>query len=432
MRMPTERVNPAWRWTIFAAFLSAAFMLAASGIRHAVAAHWANAGNPDLQLRAAEIEPSNSDLWYQLARHRQLDLENTDLQAAISYYQRATSINPISPFYWIDFASAYESAGNVSAAERAFRQSRELYPISADAAWRYGNFLLRQGRVPEGFQQIHEALSVDPKLTIPAVSVCWRATQNIGEILGSVLPDAPDENWGAIEFFVRAGEPLPAMAVWRRLAPHLGSVPLARSFPLIDMLIATGHGQDAGTVWNQALPAAGISRHPDTEGSLVWNGGFEADTLDGGFDWRFGSVQGAEISWDEASVHSGRRSLRVDFDGTANIDFQSISQYVVVLPATRYRFSAFLRTQDLTTESGVRFEIRDLSHSATPARSTAGLVGTQDWTKQTIDFVTGPDTNLLQLVLRRTPSSMLANKIRGTVWVDDVKLVPLSASGTRP
>jgi hypothetical protein len=37
--------------------------------------------------------------------------------------------------------------------------------------------------------------------------------------------------------------------------------------------------------------------------------------------------------------------------------------------------------------------------------------------------------NGLMVVLRRAPSTLFANKIRGTVWVDDVRLVPVAASG---
>ena len=43
---------------------------------------------------------------------------------ALDYYRRATSLNPGSPFYWMDFASAYDSAGDVAEAEQAFRKAR--------------------------------------------------------------------------------------------------------------------------------------------------------------------------------------------------------------------------------------------------------------------------------------------------------------------
>lgn len=419
-----DPTGPVWRWLAFAAIVAAAGLLASSAARHAVAALWAGSADPAQWLRAAETEPSNADRWYELARYRQLDLEHSDLPLALAYYRRATSLNPGSPFYWMDFAGADESAGDLAGAEQAFQKARELYPISADAAWRFGNFLLRQGRVPEAFQQIHDAVAVDPKLTVSAISVSWSSTRDIDQILKAVLPDGPDENWGAIQFFVQAREPLAAMAVWKRLAAHHAFFPSSNAFPLLDMLIATGHVSEARLVWNQALQAAAVPRDSDVAGSLVWNGGFENEPLNGGFDWRFQPVESAEMRWDEENLHSGRRSLRVDFDGKANVDFANVWQYVPVSPSTTYRFGAFFRTEDLTTDSGIHFEIRDVSRPGTPLRSTPDLAGTQSWVGQNIEIVTGPDTNLLQIVLRRTPSDKLGNKIRGTAWIDDVTLVP--------
>ena len=428
----TDSIGPIWRWLALAAIVGAAGFLASLGARHAIAAHWAGSANPAQWLRAAEAEPSNADLWYQLARYRQLDFQHSDLSLALEYYRLATALNPRSPFYWMDFAGADESAGDVAGAEQAFQKARELYPISADAAWRSGNFLLRQGRVPEAFQQIHDAVAVDSKLTVSAISVCWNSTRDIDQILTTVLPDAPEENWGAIQFFVQAREPLAAMAVWRRLTARHDSFPASTAFPLLDMLIATGHANEARLVWNQALQAAGVPRQSDAAGSLVWNGGFESEPLDGGFDWRIFPSEGAEMRWDEESLHAGSRSLRVDFDGKTNVDFANVWQYVPVSPSTTYRFSSFLRTEDLTTDSGIHFEIRDVSRPGTPVRSTPDRVGSQNWAQQNLEIVSGPDTNLLQIVLRRTPSDKLGNKIRGTAWIDDVTLVPAGHGGGKP
>jgi hypothetical protein len=59
-------------------------------------------------------------------------------------------------------------------------------------------------------------------------------------------------------------------------------------------------------------------------------------------------------------------------------------------------------------------------------------VGSQNWAEQNIAIVTGPDTSLLQIVLRRTRSDKLGNKIRGTAWIDDVTLVPAANRAGKP
>lgn len=426
--MSTSAIKPIWRWLIFSGIFFAAGSLALSAVQHALAAHWAASPDPEMWLRAAKREPINAELWDQLGRYRQLNFEHSDLPLAISYYRLATSINPGSASYWMDLASAYESAGDTEQAEQAFRKAREAYPISAEAAWRLGNFLLRQGRMPEAFQHIHDAVVTDPKFTALAVSRCWRSTQDIGQILTQVLPDEADANWGAIQFFVQAREPFPAMAVWERIAAHPSSFPVSEAFPLLDMLVETRHADDARSVWIQALSWAGIRADAGLNGALVWNGGFEQEFLNGGFDWRVSAVEGAQMGWDEQIAHSGRRSLRVDFEGTANVDFQNLWQYVFVQPGTRYRLSAFFRSEDLSTDSGMRFEIHDVSNPGAPLHFTPNVSGTKSWAEETAEFTTPPDTKILQITLRRTRSEKLGNKIRGTAWVDDVALVPLSPS----
>jgi len=426
--MPILVLKPAVRWLIFAAVVTVAASLGYTAACYGLAAHWAASSDPDLWARAAQLEPSNPENWSRLGRYRQLDLEHSDLPLAISYYQRATSIAPGTASYWMDLGAAYETNGNAQQAEQAFRRARAVYPISAEAAWRFGNFLLREGRVDEAFQQIHDAVSIDPRLTALAVSRCWRSTQDIERILHSVVPEQPEAYWGAIDFLVTANEPQAALAVWNKLMSSKPDFSLARAFPLLDMLIEVGQTDNARAVWEQALSAAGISAGGEPRGSLIWNGGFEQEMLNGGFAWHNQAIDGVQMDWDEQTMHSGKRSLRIDFDGSGNVDFQNLWQYVAVQPNTRYRFSAYFRAQDVTTNSGLRFEIRDVSTPGNPTQSTPGVTGTQPWLPNEMELTTGSTTKLLRIQLRRSPSDRLVNKIHGTAWVDDVALIPLTSA----
>lgn len=403
-------------------------LLVFAGCRHAIAESWAGSQDSAKWLRAAQMEPANPENWYRLGRYRQLDFENSDLPQAISYYERATAIDPRPARYWLDLAEAYETTGNAEQAERAFHQAQLRYPISADVSWRVGNFLLRQGRAEEAFQQIHRAVAADPKLTPLALSLCWRSTRNIGLILRTALPADPNVDWAAIHFFVDPPEPDAAFAVWKRLVADEPSFPVEKAFPLVDMLVAAKQADDAQTVWRQALSAAGISQ-PQAGGSLIWNGGFEQPLLNGGFAWRYRPVSGAQLELDEETIHSGHRSLRLSFDGSENVDFSNLGQYVVVKPNTRYRFNAYLRAEGLTTETGVRFQIVDANQIASLNLLTPGVTGTQPWTLDQVEFKTSPTTHVLLISLRRMQSAMLANKVRGTAWIDDVSLTPAAEPG---
>jgi tetratricopeptide (TPR) repeat protein len=424
--MAVRASNPASRALALVGISAVSGLLTFLGCRHAVAEHWANSPYPDQWSHAARWESSNAENWYRLGRYRQLDFENSNLPQAISYYRRATAIDPKPARYWLDLAEAYETTGNTTQAEDAFRKAQQAYPISADVAWRLGNFLLRQGRQEEAFEQIRRAVSASPQLAPLALALCWRSSQDVGLILRAALPADPKVDWEAIQFFVNLPQPDAAVAVWKRLMTEGSTFPISQTFPLLDMLIGAGRADEVQSVWRQALSVAVIEPAPGPAHSLIWDGGFERELLNGGLAWRYRPADGAQMELDEETVHSGGRSLRVTFDGSQNVDFANLWQYVVVQPNTRYSFSAYLRTQDLTTDSSVRFEISDANHVANLHIITPGALANQLWSLDEIAFTTSPATRLLRVALRRTPSTLLANKIRGTAWVDDVSLVPMA------
>src|ERR1700730_5543492 len=275
-------IHSALRWLTFVGVLLSSLGLIFPATRHGIGDHGAESSSASQWLRAAELEPSNAQNWYRLGRYRKLDPDNADLSLTISYYQRAVKLDPNSASYWLDLAEAYEIAGDVRNAETAFRSAQQDHPISSDVNWRYGNFLLRQNRLEESFRQIERAVSADPKLTPLAVSLCWRRTHDINDILKFALPPKAQVNWSAIAYFVSAGEPDVAMAVWKRLIAEKPSFPLSNAFPLLELLISSGHVDEALVVWQGACSAAGIALER-AGGSLIWDGGFEREFLNGGF-----------------------------------------------------------------------------------------------------------------------------------------------------
>ncbi len=130
------------------------------------------------------------------------------------------------------------------------------------------------------------------------------------------------------------------------------------------------------------------------------------------------------VTPDTSRPHTGVRSLLIDFDGTDNVNFNGPWEYVPVQPNTHYHFSAFIQMDEVTSDSGPRFEIDDPTQPGSPGRMTENLTGTQPWTLEALDLLTGPQTHILTVRLVRPPSEHFGGKIDGTIWVDDVSLVP--------
>jgi hypothetical protein len=427
--MRLRLANPAARWTFVLAIALIAAIFCWAGGKHALAMHWANSPDPRDWQRAADLEPSNAEHWYLLGRYRQLDFENEDLPMAISYYRRAIALVPQSPYYWLDLASTYDEAGNAAAAESAYQTAERDYPISGEVAWRYGNFLLGQGRNDEAYAEIHRALVVQPYWVNLAVSRTWRSSQDVHVLLDRVLPDTSDARAQALTFLVAQKQPDAALTVWRRIVQRQDALNLPQAFPLVDLLIAQNLVPEAWQVWQQALTASGTPSGLDGD-SRVTDGGFETEFANGGFGWRYEPQPGADARLDSSDPHSGAHDLEIAFDGSTNVDFTGLYEYVPVEPGAPYHFSAYMCAENLVTDGSIHFELSDPLDPNDAVIVAQGVSATEPWTPVAIDFRTAPDTHVLVLRLRR-PASAILSKVEGSAWVDDVSLVPAAATAVK-
>lgn len=399
-----------------------------STVRNALAAHESGLNTLDGYERAAQLEPRDANNWYSLGRYWQYNLENPDIKQAILDYRKALSYDPLSADVWMDMASAYEAEGQIAEARHAFVQAEHDYPLSPEASWRYGNFLLRQGELSAAFAQVRHAVEVAPVRASAAFALFMRVDPGINAVLDGALPRSQDAYLNVVNSLAAQGKTDQALVVWSRLAalhPHL-LVRDANDF--INALIDKRRMSEASRVWDQTLAFAGVVRPPDPPGSLVWDGGFESDVVNAGFGWRYPSyVSGVQINLDFKEKHSGSRSLRLTFGGLANVDFSAVCQTLAVQPATTYRFSAWVRTQSLSTDQGVRFGLHPISASQNPVAWTDDLQGTNPWKQLILPWTSGNDVRGLLLCVQRLPSAQFDNKIFGSAWIDDVALVPETA-----
>jgi tetratricopeptide (TPR) repeat protein len=424
MKIPLEGARE--RWSFFVGIVLIAGGLAFLAGKVWLAAHWDASSDPDRMLRAASLEPTNADYWDRLGFYEKWNFGRRDLRRAIVYDERATKANPRSDTYWMDLADAYEAVGQPARALEAFNRAQSVHPISSDVAWRFGNFLLRQKDYSEAFAELRRALITDSSLTVEAISECSKVSDDLPAMLTAVLPNQNFYYLMALDYFLAQHQMDAAITVWDHLLTLKPTAKMAEVVPLINELIGQQRVEDALRVWRQALGATGWPQDEREDRSQVFNGGFEHDLLNGAFDWREDPVSGATFSSDSDVVHAGGRALRITFDGSTNLDFQNLWQFSPVEPRHRYHFAAYLRLEGISTDSGIRFEINDSFHHTALQILSPDLVGSYPWSLVEADVVTGPQTHLLTIALRRVPSWKFDNKLGGTVWVDDVSLVPVS------
>ncbi|MGA8230735.1 MAG: tetratricopeptide repeat protein [Candidatus Acidiferrales bacterium] len=396
------------------------------GIRRTLAQRDSESTNFEHMQKAVKLEPGNADYWDLLGRFKELDFEQPDINAAIQYFNRAVQLSPRNSAYWIDLSTAYEQAGDAAHARQALDTARAVYPASAEVVWEYGNYLLRQGEFDAGLAQIRQAIRIDPSLLPLAISRSWRANGNVNQLLDQMLPVDADAYFQALDFFASIHAVDPGMVVWRRILALQATFPLARSFPFLDELIRQDRTAETREVWRDAVARSG----PVSMGgasSLVWDGSFDQEFANGGLGWRVSDLVGVSWDFDTKVFVSPPRSLRVDFGGATNLDLCAPSQFVPVEPNRTYRFQGSLRTDVISTESGIRFAVFDPQHSDAPDLLTPSLTGTNEWVTQTGTIATGPSTHFLEICVRRRPSRLFENRLSGTAWVDDISLYLVEA-----
>ncbi len=236
--------------------------------------------------KAVRLEPGNAEYWGHVGLARQWDLSPNGMHEAVRYLQRAAELNPRSAELWMELADAYQTSGDPVHAQEAYEKAQENFPVSAEVAWRYGSFLLYEGKFSDGYAEIRRAMSIDASLTQRAIAECWQSNPSVEAILDKVLPPKSEYYLSAIDFFLSRNQPDPALAVWNRQRDLGLPIKLTDAIPLVDVLIEQDRVAEAQQTWHQALQAADWPHDSSSTGPLVFNGRFEHEIMNGGFDWR--------------------------------------------------------------------------------------------------------------------------------------------------
>jgi Tetratricopeptide repeat len=393
-------------------------------VRRAVAAAYFRKGTPSAVQAAIKWDPANPEYYDALGTLTHIYAERGNSDEIVQLYQNATRLSPQDAQFWADLGAAYDWAGRPNDALDAFQRAHRLFPNSPEINWRLANFYVRTGKIPEALRTLRMVLQEDSSAGRRVFTLATNASRDRNALLG-MLPPQPPVFFDYLNFLIEKRDIASAKEVWARVLRLDLPFELREAFPYLDALIQHKELGDLSNAWSelaQRFPAQVQRVSPGS--NLITNGSFESDILNGGLDWRVLPTEGAIVSLDSAVPFEGARALRIAFDATRNVDYGHVFQYVPVQPKTRYRFSGRMRVQDITTDSGPRFQICDVYNMGHIFVSSENLVGTSGWLEQQAEFTTPADTRLLLLRVVRSVSNKLDNQIAGTVWIDDVRLAP--------
>ena len=290
------------------------------------------------------------------------------------------------------------------------------------------NFLLRQCDLGNAFSEIRLAAAAGPRRGGEAFSRCIRVEPNIDKLLDAVVPPSGAVYLDIIRALADCGQTRDALQVWDRLfllrpQPKLQ---LRLVYQLVDALRHQHLTHDAARVWTQAAALSGFENLGHRSDSMLWDGGFESGETGQAYSWNyFPNAHGVQIRVQSQEKHAGKQALRVTFDGRSDLNFRDVCHNIPLQRSASYHFSAWIRAGEVSTDQGVHFVLNAAGQTAEPPLVTRDVLGSFDWRQVTADWTPPSGAAEAQLCLARLPSDQPDNKIRGTIWLDDVALVPV-------
>ena len=398
-------------------------LLMVSTARQGVASFYFRQNSPDALQKAMIWDPANPVYPAALANLVHLYGRSPDPDEVIRLYQTAARLSSFDASYIADLAQANDWAGRTDVALPLFQRAQQLFPNSPDINWKIANFYIRSGNSADALPTLKKTLSSSVIEKNQIFTLSDRAGINSVTVVDRLLPPNVPAYFAYLNFEAQRGNFSAAQETWNRLLSLNSPFELKEAFPFLDALIRARQLESASQVWSSF-----VSRFPDripspaSANNLITNGNLQADILNGAFDWRAFPVSGVAVTQDSPGPSPDARSLRVEFDGTQNLYYGSVLQFVPVRPRTKYTFSAFTRSQAITTDAGVGIQISDGYDTNKILGSTEPLIGTTPWSAQSFSFETPRETRLLIVRIVRSPSQKLDNRIAGAFWISRVSL----------
>jgi len=381
-----------------------------------VVAHWlAAAGTPEGLRRAARMQPLNAD-YEQTLGTLYMDPGFANFDLARVHFERAAAINRHASSIWLGLAGAYEVAGDTKHRGEAIRNAVVSEPKDTQVQWQAANFFL-DSDPDRTLHLLRGVVENDPNYTLPAFALALHATNNDTDRAIQAVPATTSVRLELMRWLLGRNDTAAADKVWPTLLSASGSLRVNDTFVYLDSLIARHRVPQAQAAWSAMVNRDPLLRRAIQPGNLVFNGDFEENLLNGGFAWRYVPTSGVTASLDTSTIHSGTRSMALQIDANDLLD-SGLSQLVVVEPNTRYTASAWLHAEELEAAHGIRVAVAD-AYTGAELMATEEMLGSFPWREVNGDFETKPDTQLVKFEIVRSPSN---GRIRGRVWIDEIKM----------
>jgi tetratricopeptide (TPR) repeat protein len=349
-----------------------------------------------------------------------------NIQQAISIFRMVLQRDPQDPYRWVDLGDAYLEAGQKENARYCYSRVLILAPRSGPFLLRVANFYFQIGENQEALPITTRILALIPDYDSIIFGEYIRFVGRTEDVLTFGLPEDRRAAKSWLQFLIQARRRDDAQRTWDWVVGR-GYADNALAGEYVEFLARQSLPDMAASAWAQYI---GPRADDYDKSTYLFNGDFESDFSPSPFDWSVARTEDVEVTRDCTIASSGKCSLRISFAGIRNLGFAAASQLAFVRSGT-YRFHAFIRTEALTTDQGIRFRLSDAEVPARLDEVFGQFTGSSPWSSVDHEFVIAPQTRLIRIEVIRQPSMRFDNKADGTAWIDDLKLEPITPHSPR-
>jgi hypothetical protein len=338
--------------------------------------------------------------------------------SSVSVRARRLTENPASARLWLSAGKALFLENEINHARYCYERSVDLAPHSPPVLVEAAAFFYATGSRDQGLALSSRTLSLTRDYDRDIFPLYDRLVDT-STILSRGLPHQRSAAQAYLAHALTRKDAADAKLAWEWLVRHdFADHAVLRRY--LTRLLEQDRFDDAALVaWNYLPPAerpAGAER--------VHHGGFEAEPGVPPLGWVVTPIDHAEVRRDNSTAWEGTWSLRVEFDGQANLEYRHVAQLLVVTPG-RWKLSARVRTAGVTTDQGVGLRLFDARSASRWQIWTDSVRGDSEWQLIETGFSVPSETRLLRVEVARRPSQRLDNKLGGVCWIDAVSLTPL-------
>ena len=219
------------------------------------------------------------------------------------------------PDRWCDLGEAMLQSGRVEQAGYCFVNALALAPNIPPIQLRAADFFYGVQDNRRALEQT--ALILGKTSTYDNLIFDWYKAKNVAvaDILSYGLPPDRRPAQSYLRYLLDMHKVTDAEKVWNWVLSHnYADDRLASDY--LEFLFRDEQYETAAYSWVLYL---GDRRNGYRQSNWLYNGDFESELSGSAFDWRIENLDGTEAVRDSTVAHSGGQSLRIHFDGKANV-----------------------------------------------------------------------------------------------------------------